>query len=235
MEKKVAIMQPYFFPYIGYFQLIKSVDEFIIYDNIQYTKKGWINRNRILVNEVDKLITLPVKKDSDYLNVVDRELADTWSTDKRSLLNLIKNSYSKAPYFLETYKLLEECLTAKYTNLFEFIHQSLLKINNYIGISTPIIRSSTISIDHGLKSEEKVISLCKAVGATMYINAIGGQHLYSKDRFALHKMQLQFIKSDMIQYNQFTNKFIPWLSIIDVLMFNSKQDITHYLNSYTLI
>jgi hypothetical protein len=235
MEKRVAIMQPYFLPYIGYFQLIKSVDEFIIYDNIQYTKKGWINRNRILVNGTDRLITLPVKKASDYLNVVDRELADTWSTDRRSLLNLVKSSYGKAPHFSETYKLLEECLTAEYTNLFEFIHQSLLKINRYIGIDTPMVLSSTISIDHSLKSEEKVVSLCKAVGATMYINAIGGQHLYSKDRFADHKIQLQFIKSDTVQYTQFNSTFVPWLSIVDVLMFNSKEDITRYLNSYTLI
>lgn len=228
-------MQPYFLPYIGYFQLIKSVDEFILYDNIQYTKKGWINRNRILVNGSDRLITLPVKKDSDYLNVVDREISDTWNTDKKSLLNLIKSSYSKAPYFRETYELLEECLAVEHTNLFEFIHQTLLKINRYVGIETPIIISSTISIDHSLKSEEKVLSLCKAVGATMYINAIGGQHLYSKDRFAAHKIQLQFIKSDTIQYSQFSNNFVPWLSIVDVLMFNSKQDITRYLNSYTLI
>jgi len=235
MEKRVAIMQPYFLPYIGYFQLIKSVDEFILYDNIQYTKKGWINRNRILVNGSDRLITLPVKKDSDYLNVVDREISDTWNTDKKSLLNLIKSSYSKAPYFRETYELLEECLAVERTNLFEFIHQTLLKINRYVEIETPITISSTISIDHSLKSEEKVLSLCKAVGATMYINAIGGQHLYSKDRFAAHKIQLQFIKSDTIQYSQFSSNFVPWLSIVDVLMFNSKQDIIRYLNSYTLI
>ena len=228
-------MQPYFLPYIGYFQLIKSVDEFILYDNIQYTKKGWINRNRILVNGSDRLITLPVKKDSDYLNVVDREISDTWNTDKKSLLNLIKSSYSKALYFRETYELLEECLAVERTNLFEFIHQTLLKINRYVEIETPITISSTISIDHSLKSEEKVLSLCKAVGATMYINAIGGQHLYSKDRFAAHKIQLQFIKSDTIQYSQFNSNFIPWLSIVDVLMFNSKQDIIRYLNSYTLI
>lgn len=228
-------MQPYFLPYIGYFQLIKSVDEFILYDNIQYTKKGWINRNRILVNGSDRLITLPVKKDSDYLNVVDREISDTWNTDKKSLLNLIKSSYSKAPYFKETYELLEECLAVEHTNLFEFIHQTLLKINRYVEIETPITISSSISIDHSLKSEEKVLSLCKAVGATMYINAIGGQHLYSKDRFAAHKIQLQFIKSDTIQYSQFSNNFVPWLSIVDVLMFNSKQDIIRYLNSYTLI
>lgn len=235
MEKRVAIMQPYFLPYIGYFQLIKSVDEFILYDNIQYTKKGWINRNRILINGSDRLITLPVKKDSDYLNVVDREISDTWNTDKKSLLNLIKSSYSKAPYFRETYELLEECLAVEHTNLFEFIHQTLLKINRYVEIETPITISSTISIDHSLKSEEKVLSLCKAVGATMYINAIGGQHLYSKDRFAAHKIQLQFIKSDTIQYSQFNNNFVPWLSIVDVLMFNSKEQINKYLNEYTLI
>lgn len=228
-------MQPYFLPYIGYFQLIKSVDEFILYDNIQYTKKGWINRNRILVNGSDRLITLPVKKDSDYLNVVDREISDTWNTDRKSLLNLIKNSYSKAPYFKETYELLEECLAVEHTNLFEYIYQTLLKINRYVEIETPITISSTVSIDHSLKSEEKVIALCKAVGATIYINAIGGQHLYSKDRFAAYKIQLQFIKSDTIQYNQFSNNFVPWLSIVDVLMFNSKQDIIRYLNSYTLI
>jgi len=235
MEKKVAIMQPYFLPYIGYFQLIKSVDEFILYDNIQYTKKGWINRNRILKNGSDKLITISLKKDSDYLNIVDRKLASTWSTDRIALLNLIKSYYSKAPFFIETYKLLEECLITESANLFEFIHHTLLKINKHLDIHTPITISSSLLIDHDLKSEQKVIALCKAVNATMYINAIGGQHLYDKDRFAIHKIQLQFIKSDMIQYTQFNNNFIPWLSIVDVLMFNSKQDITNYLNSYTLI
>jgi hypothetical protein len=89
MEKKVAIMQPYFFPYIGYFQLIKSVDEFIIYDNIQYTKKGWINRNRIVENGKDQLITLPIKKDSDYLDIVERKLSESWEKDKIKMINII--------------------------------------------------------------------------------------------------------------------------------------------------
>ena len=93
MSRKIAIMQPYFFPYIGYFQLINSVDEFIIYDNIQYTKKGWINRNRILVNEKDQLITLSIKKDSDYLDIVKRELSETWDKDKNKMINIIKSSY----------------------------------------------------------------------------------------------------------------------------------------------
>ena len=113
MDKKIAIMQPYFFPYIGYFQLINSVDEFIIYDNIQYTKKGWINRNRILVNGKDQLITLSLKKDSDYLDVVNRELSESWDKDKNKILNIIKFSYNKAPYFQKTFELISQCLNSQ--------------------------------------------------------------------------------------------------------------------------
>ena len=118
---KLAIMQPYFFPYIGYFQLINSVDKFIIYDNIQYTKKGWINRNRILVNKKDQLITLPVRKDSDYLNIVERELSESWGKDKNKMLNVIKSSYNKAPYFQETFELISKYLNDSEVNLFKFI------------------------------------------------------------------------------------------------------------------
>jgi hypothetical protein len=229
-------MQPYFFPYVGYFQLINSVDEFIIYDNIQYTKKGWINRNRILVNGSDKLITLPIKKESDYLDVVQRELADSWNNDRQKILNIIKTSYYRAPFFKPVYELIEQCLITTEHNLFNFIYNSLERVNEYIGITTiPMIKSSTINIDHTLKSEQKVIALCKERGATIYINAIGGVHLYDKDRFKQHGLELNFIKSNPIIYNQFNNEFIPWLSIIDVLMFNSLETINNFVNSYTLI
>jgi len=227
-------MQPYFFPYIGYFQLINSVDEFIIYDNIQYTKKGWINRNRILVNGSDKLITLPIKKDSDYLNVVERELASSWDTDRQKLLNVIKTSYHKAPFFKEAYALVEQCLMTTESNLFNFIYNSLEKINSYMGITTPMIKSSSVDIDHALKSEQKVIALCKKRAATTYINAIGGVHLYDKDRFKQQGLNLYFIKSDPVTYNQHNSNFVPWLSIVDILMFNSKESVAGYLNSYTL-
>ena len=110
MDKKVAIMQPYFLPYMGYFHLLNSVDEFVIYDNIQYTKKGWINRNRILVNGKDKLISLPLKKDSDYLNVIDRKLSDNWNVEKVKLLNLIKSSYKKSPQYSIIFPIIEKCI-----------------------------------------------------------------------------------------------------------------------------
>ena len=233
--KNIAIMQPYFMPYIGYFQLIKSVDEFIIYDNIQYTKKGWINRNRILVNGKDQIITLPIKKDSDYLNVAERELSESWGKDKNKMINIIKSSYSKSPYFKESSELIFECLNNSEKNLFKFIYDSIIMINEYLGIKTSIIISSSIDANHTLKSQDKVLSLCKAQNADVYINSIGGVELYDKTIFKENGIDLNFIKSNPINYKQFNNEFIPWLSIIDVLMFNSKEQIQKYLSNYKLI
>jgi len=232
---KLAIMQPYFMPYIGYFQLINSVDKFVIYDNIQYTKKGWINRNRILVNGNDQLITLPIKKDSDYLNVVERELSESWGKDKNKMLNVIKSSYIKSPYFQETFELISKCLNNPEVNLFKFIYDSIVLINDYLEIKTPIVISSTIKVDHTLKSQDKVLSLCKEQNADVYINSIGGVELYNKEVFKQNNIELNFIKSNPLQYKQFNSEFISWLSIIDVMMFNSKEQIKEYLNSYTLI
>ena len=231
----VGIMQPYFMPYIGYFQLINSVDKFIIYDNIQYTKKGWINRNRILINKKDQLISIPIKKDSDYLNVVERELSKSWGKDKSKMLNVIKTSYMKAPYFEDSYNLISKCLNNPEVNLFRFIYDSIILINEYLEIKTQIVISSTIDVDHTLKSQDKVLSLCKSQNANVYINSIGGTELYDKETFKQNEIELNFIKSNPIQYKQFNNEFVSWLSIIDVLMFNSKEQIKEYLNNYTLI
>jgi hypothetical protein len=232
---KLAIMQPYFMPYVGYFQLINSVDQFVIYDNIQYTKKGWINRNRILANGKDQLITLPIKKDSDYLDVVQRELSGSWEKDKNKMINIIKSSYSKAPHFEETFELISKCLNNPEENLFKFIYNSIVLINYYLEIKTPIIISSSINTNHTLKSQDKVLSLCKAQNADVYINSIGGVELYDKTIFKQNGIKLNFIKSNPIKYKQFNNEFVSWLSIIDVMMFNSKEQIQEYLNEYTLI
>lgn len=232
---KIAIMQPYFFPYIGYFQLINSVDEFVIYDNIKFTKKGWINRNRILVNQNEDYISLPLKKDSDYLNVNQRFLSDTWSVDRKKMLNKIVESYRKAPQFEPVYSLFEKCLMIDETNLFDFINHSLKETLKYLSISSKITVSSTIEIDHQLKSEEKVLAICKAQNASTYINPSGGIELYSKERFEQNGIKLQFQKSNPINYLQHKNEFLPWLSIIDVMMFNSIDEIKTMTNNYKLI
>lgn len=232
---KVAIMQPYLFPYIGYFQLMSAVDEFIVYDNIQFSKKGWINRNRILVNGSDAYITLPLKKDSDYLDVKDRYLSDDWNTERKKILNRITESYRKAPQFSIVFPLIEKVILFEEKNLFRFIFNSLQEVNAFLEIKTPLVISSTIDIDHQLKSEKKVMALCKARNATTYINPIGGVELYNKDEFKNEGLDLQFLKANNIQYPQFNNEFVPFLSIIDVMMFNSKETVQEHLKvSYAL-
>lgn len=233
---KVAIMQPYIFPYIGYFQLINSVDKFVVYDNIQYTKKGWINRNRILVNGKDEYITLSLKKGSDYLDVYERELADTFATEKIKLLRKIADSYRKAPEYNNVYPLIESIINLKEQNLFNYIFSSLKTICIFLEIKTQFVVSSTLDIDHTLKSQDKVLAICNALNATQYINPIGGVELYAKDAFLQKNIQLNFLKSTTIEYTQYANEFVPWLSIIDVLMFNNKEMVKQYLNShYTII
>lgn len=224
-------MQPYFFPYIGYFQLINAVDKFIVYDNIQFTKKGWINRNRILQNGKDEYITIPLKKDSDYLNIVQREWAQTDEVEKQKLIRRIKESYRKAPQFPTVFPLIEAIINFNDKNLFLYLLNSLTTLCGYLDITTEFVVSSTLPIDHTLKSEEKVLALCKNIGATQYINPIGGLSLYSKEVFAQNNIKLSFIKSNNIDYPQFKNAFVPWLSIIDVMMFNDKDTVKGYLNN----
>ena len=180
---KVAIMQPYFFPYIGYFQLMAAVDEFIVYDNIEFTKKGWINRNRILVNGTDSYITLPLKSDSDFLNIRERQLADTWIKEKRKILNKIFESYRKSLNFKIVSEVIERCILFEDHNLFNFILNSLNVVKEYLEIKTPLIISSTIPIDHSLKGDKKVIEIVKSRKAENYINSIGGIELYNFNYF----------------------------------------------------
>lgn len=220
---RLAIMQPYFFPYIGYFQLIAAVDMFIVYDNIKYTKKGWVNRNRMLQNGKDVMFSLPLKNDSDYLDVCERELATDFNRDK--LLNQFKNAYRRAPYFAQTFQLIEQIVRYEDRNLFRFLHHSLVKTCEHLDIATEIKISSTIAIDHDLKNQDKVLALCESVGASTYVNAIGGMDLYSKEKFLGKGIELKFIKSKPFEYAQFSNAFVPWLSIVDVMMFNPLDSI----------
>ena len=180
MDKSIAIMQPYFLPYIGYFQLINNVDQFVLYDNIKYTKKGWINRNRITGGNV---ITIPIKKDSDSLDIVDRKLSNDWLNQKRKLFNKIKSSYIKSFNYKEGIELLNNILEHKSNNLFEFIYNSIIEINSYLDIKTPIIPSSLLKRDRNLKSQDSVIEICNILKANKYINPIGGRELYIKKDF----------------------------------------------------
>lgn len=233
-ERKVAIMQPYLFPYIGYFQLITAVDMFVLYDNIKYTKKGWINRNRLLQNGVDAMFSIPLKNAPDHLNVCERELADSFDASK--LLRQFEGAYRRAPQFQATFELLERVLRYEERNLFDFLHHALLQTCRHLGINTEIRVSSHLPIDHDLKAQDKVLALCAATGASTYINAIGGQALYAKPDFAQHDIALQFLQAKPFTYPQFGADFVPWLSILDVLMFNTVETIRNdFLPHYELV
>src|ERR1043166_2348402 len=230
---KLGIMQPYFMPYIGYWQLLATVDAFVLYDNIQYTKKGWINRNRFLQNGKDELFTIPLKKDSEYLDIVQRSLADDFKRDK--LLNQFDASYRKAPFFKSVFPIVTSIVRAEFRNLFEYIHHSIRVTADYLGIDTPMMISSPLAIDHSLRNEDKVLAICQAMRATVYTNPIGGQLLYDKSRFGGLGITLNFLKTRPIEYHQYSGAFVANLSIIDVMMFNSKDSIRSMLSEYDLV
>jgi len=218
---RLAIMQPYFLPYIGYWQLIGAVDVFVVYDNIKYTKKSWINRNRFLVNGKEALFSLPLRKDSDFLDVNQRYLADCF--DREDLIRRFREAYRKAPEFHTFMPTLEDLIRFSSNNLFDYILNSIYKICEFLGIKTQVIISSTVACDHSLKSSDRVQAICKALCADTYINPIGGSELYSKEDFKQKGVMLRFFRPNAFEYPQGTLDFMPWLSILDVLMFNSAQ------------
>jgi hypothetical protein len=232
---RIAIMQPYLFPYIGYFQLIYSVDKFVVYDDVQYIKHGWINRNKIRVNGNEYLFTFSVKKASTYLNINERYFSERFSREKDKLLKLLQANYSKAPFYKETTSLVNEILEIEEDNISLKLIQSLKMLCSYIGITTSFCISSELQKNNELCGENQVIEINKRLKSTHYINSIGGLELYNRENFLREGITLNFIKSKLIYEEQLNNKFIPFLSIIDVLMFNSVAEIRELLNQYELV
>ncbi|MEH2024835.1 WbqC family protein [Nostoc sp.] len=228
-------MQPYLFPYLGYFQLINIADKFVIHDDVQYIKGGWINRNRILLNREAYLFTLSIKNDSAFLNINQRFFTENFDKERRRLLNIVELSYRKAPYYSNIKKLLDSILSVDEMNISRMITHSLKIICDYLDMSTEVYFSSELNKDNTLKGEERVISINKCLGSDHYINSIGGEKLYSREVFKKNDIKLSFLQPRFVEYSQFDNQFVPWLSIIDVLMFNDKQKVQKMLNEYDLI
>lgn len=229
----LAIMQPYLFPYIGYFQLLNAVDKFVIYDDVAFINRGWINRNSILNNGKAQLFTVPLKEASQ--NKLIHEISiDTDQKWRDKLLKTIQQTYKKAPHFAAVFPLVEAIFLQQESNISTYIYQSITTICEYISISTPLVESSQIYNNQHLKAQERILDICLQEKANHYINPIGGRELYSKELFAEHGIQLNFIRSEKVEYAQFNNEFVPWLSIIDIMMFNSKEEIQKLLKTYIL-
>lgn len=232
---RIAIMQPYFLPYIGYWQLMNNVDVFVVYDDIEYTKKGWINRNRFLLNGKPETLTLPLKKDSDFLDVNQRHLSDNIGAEKTKLMRRLEAAYRNAPYFHEGKTFIEEILEYNDKNLFWFIYHSMKKVYVRLGMTSRLIVSSTLEIPRHLKGQDRVIATCKALEATDYINPIGGTELYDGQAFGTSGIRLHFQQVCPLIYQQFVHEFVPNLSIIDNIMFVGFQGVMNHLTKMRLI
>lgn len=231
---RLGIMQPYFFPYIGYWQLIKAVDKYIIYDDVNFIKGGWVNRNNILINRESKLINLRLHDASPNKLINEIEVLDD-QIYKNKFLKSLESNYKKAPYFSETYPMISTIINQEEKNLGKFLEFSIEQVCNYLSITTEIIVSSSLNKRDGLRGQGKVIDICKGLYADEYINAIGGQTLYSYKDFKANGIELKFLKTGDIQYKQFENEFVPNLSIIDVMMFNEPSKIREMLDNYKLL
>ena len=232
----LGIMQPYLFPYIGYYQLINVVDKYVIYDDVNFIKQGWINKNRILSGGKELVFTVPLKNQSSFVTINKTEInLDLFVGWKNKFLKTVTHSYSRAPFFQETFALLEDIFGADHKTISALATDSIITVSNYLDIKTDFVRSSEIYGNADLHATDRILDICRREGASHYLNAIGGRELYDFEVFAKHGVCLNFMKAKPLAYQQFKNEFVPWLYIIDVLMFNGKEVVKAYLNNYEII
>lgn len=231
---KIGVMQPYLFPYIGYWQLMNAVDKYVIYDDVNFIKGGWINRNRILINGEGKMINLQLHNASQNKLINEVEVFGEQNSVEK-LIKTIERSYCKAPYFEDVFPIIKMILSNDEKNLAKYLEFSIRKVCEYLSIDTEIIVSSKIAKNNELKGQDKIIAICKALNGNEYYNAIGGQELYNYQDFVDNNLKLSFLETDNITYKQFNNEFVSNLSIIDVMMFNSQDEIKKLLLSYKCI
>lgn len=228
---KAAVMQPYLFPYIGYYQLVYSSDVFVFYDDVNYIKRGYINRNAILLNGSAHRFTIPVPGASQ--NVLINTLK--FSEDVSKILLTIKQAYKNAEYYSEVMPLIEKVLTQEDREITSLCKASIEVVLDYLGVQKPkLLRSSDLEYDRNLSAAEKLIEISKINSCSDYVNSPGGRELYSKEYFQKMGLKLQFINPEVSEYSQGGAEFVPYLSMIDVLMNCSVSDVRGMLKQFTL-
>ena len=230
---KLGIMQPYFLPYIGYWQLLNAVDKYVIYDDVNYINRGWINRNRILISGKPSYFNIPILGASQNKLINEIKINhDKKLMDKK--LRTIEIAYKKAPYFSDVYPVFCDIIKDDSESLSSFIQNSIMVICSYLKIDTELILSSSLKKSNSLKGQQKILEICSILNATEYYNAKGGRDLYDCDIFRQKGILLKFLYPAPIEYTQFKNTFQPDLSILDVMMFNSVTQIRKMLDCFTL-
>ena len=234
---KIAIMQPYIFPYLGYFQLINSVDKFIFYDDVNYIKGGWVNRNKILVNNKSFMFTIPLSNMSSFRTIKETEVNNILYTKwKKKFIKSLNQNYNKSPNYKSVIELIEKLLIENPDNIADFAINMIKGVSNYLDISTVFEKSSFLYTEtKGLDKADRIIEICKINKSDTYINPSGGKTLYSKEYFKEKNIEIHFIENELTPYSQFILPFVNGLSIIDVLMFNTKDEVKKMLTEYKLI
>lgn len=234
----IAVMQPYFFPYLGYYQLVNAVDKFVFFDDVNFINKGWINRNQVLQQNAAMRFTLPLVNASQNRKINEIEIAD-FNRWRKDFLKTIGYNYKKASFFTFTFDWLNEFLFAKeYTHVGELAADSIQKLATLLELKTTFAYSSQLEYKRGdtIDGQEKILDICRITGAQKYINPRNGIDLYNPKIFLEHQIELRFINMDEFVYQQLTpSVFVPNLSMIDVLMFNGAEKTRQLLNKYTLI
>ena len=228
---KLGIMQPYFMPYIGYFQLMKAVDKYVVYDDVNYIKGCWANRNHILINGEKEMFTVTLQKASKNKLFNEIVIGD----DFKKLMKTLQMNYSRAINFDQTMVLMERIISFPNKQLAVFIANSFREILSYLSVETEILMSSEIPKDNSLRGKDKIIQICEILGADTYYNAVGGKNLYDQEEFREHGITLNFVDSLPQVYSQLhTREFVSGLSMIDVLMNNTKDKVNSLLESYQI-
>lgn len=235
MNHTVAIMQPYLFPYLGYFNLVAASDYFVFYDDVNFIKKGWIHRNRILVNGQEHLFTVPLKKSSQNISI-NQIVINDYIQFRADFIKKITLAYKKAPYFNQGVDYIEAVLSDNLSTINQLAIKSIIELCNRLKIKTKFLQSSlSFAQTMGAGRVERLVSISHALCAKRYINAAGGKELYHKEEFAQSGLELKFLVPRLNEYEQnSTRNFIPGLSIIDVVMNVPLSGITNMINSYSL-
>lgn len=231
---KLAINQPYFFPYLGYFSLIDNVDEFILFDTPQFIRHGWIERNQILKPTGEPLyIKVPLIKHKRETPIIDIQIRNSENWQDKIFAQLVP--YKKwAPFYFEVVNLLKEIFSFETDSITELNYHSLTKVCEYIGIKTPIKIWSKMNVEIGevREADEWALKICKALKADTYINPKDGISFFDVKKYQKENINIQFLDFKVEEYTQLNNEFTPYMSIIDVMMFNDKKSIIEMLSNF---
>lgn len=231
----LGIMQPYLFPYLGYFQLIHAVDRFVVYDDVNYIKQGWVNRNRILVNGEPHLFTLPLRGASAFSKIHELEVdARQFALWRDKFLRTLGQAYAKAPHVRTVQELVGALLEGPHERLTDVLLATLRGVMHHLHITTEVVPSSRTYGNEHLQGQERVLDICRREKASRYLNAIGGKTLYAPEAFAERGVELRFLRSRLSPYPQGKHSFVPGLSILDAMMYLTDAPLRELLNDHDI-